>query len=197
MRFARRTGSRRGTLLGILIATTGACLTVPGVAGAQAPTQDAVVASIKEPGFIGAFIDVNVVSGPSGENPTGTVSYRSPVFHSFDAAPVCLKVTGNQATIVAVGPSPSDGEVIKLTVVDEAPGLNLDRVGSRRFSDPAGVTCDSPLAVGPVFGSVTVTDAQPFPTSKDQCKNGGYASFSFKNQGECVASVQRGPKPKP
>ena len=41
-----------------------------------------------------------------------------------------------------------------------------------------------------------VTDAQPFPTSKDQCKAGGWRSFgsSFKNQGQCVAFVQRGPK---
>jgi YVTN family beta-propeller protein len=32
------------------------------------------------------------------------------------------------------------------------------------------------------------------PTDKDQCKNGGYRSFtnpSFKNQGECVSFVQR------
>jgi hypothetical protein len=42
---------------------------------------------------------------------------------------------------------------------------------------------------------VQVHDARPTPTSKDQCKSGGHVSFGFKNQGECVAFVQRGPKP--
>jgi uncharacterized delta-60 repeat protein len=35
----------------------------------------------------------------------------------------------------------------------------------------------------------------PLPTNKAQCKNGGYARFGFKNQGLCVAFVQRGSKP--
>jgi hypothetical protein len=33
------------------------------------------------------------------------------------------------------------------------------------------------------------------PTTKDQCKRGGWRQFDFKNQGQCVAFVQRGPKP--
>ena len=35
----------------------------------------------------------------------------------------------------------------------------------------------------------------PTPTSKTQCMNGGWQSFAFKNQGECIAFVNRGPKP--
>ena len=31
--------------------------------------------------------------------------------------------------------------------------------------------------------------------TKDQCKNGGWREFGFKNQGECVAFVERRPKP--
>jgi hypothetical protein len=27
------------------------------------------------------------------------------------------------------------------------------------------------------------------PTDKDQCKNGGYKKFGFRNQGECIAYV--------
>jgi hypothetical protein len=34
------------------------------------------------------------------------------------------------------------------------------------------------------------------PTSKEQCKKGGYEEFDFKNQGQCVAFVERGPKNK-
>jgi hypothetical protein len=37
--------------------------------------------------------------------------------------------------------------------------------------------------------------AGPLPTNKAQCKNGGYARFGFKNQGQCVAFLQRGSKP--
>jgi hypothetical protein len=46
-------------------------------------------------------------------------------------------------------------------------------------------------------GDISVVDAPPVPTSKDQCKDGGWRSFDtkFKNQGQCVAFVQRGPKP--
>ena len=32
------------------------------------------------------------------------------------------------------------------------------------------------------------------PTSKDQCKNGGWRNFpQFKNQGQCIAFVNHGP----
>jgi hypothetical protein len=44
-------------------------------------------------------------------------------------------------------------------------------------------------------GDLTVIDAQERPTSKDQCKDGGYRQFGFENQGECIAFVSRGPKP--
>lgn len=32
------------------------------------------------------------------------------------------------------------------------------------------------------------------PTTKEQCKKGGYAYYGFRNQGQCVAFVNRGPK---
>jgi hypothetical protein len=37
------------------------------------------------------------------------------------------------------------------------------------------------------------------PSSKAECKNGGWKQYgmTFKNQGQCVAFVERGPKPKP
>ena len=35
------------------------------------------------------------------------------------------------------------------------------------------------------------------PENKEECKNGGWRDFgdTFKNQGQCIAFVQRGPKP--
>ena len=53
------------------------------------------------------------------------------------------------------------------------------------------------------FGSdgstFVVVDAQPLPTSKDQCKNGGWRNFgsTFKNEGQCVSSVATGGKHPP
>jgi hypothetical protein len=40
-------------------------------------------------------------------------------------------------------------------------------------------------------GNVTVIDAQSSPTSKDQCKNGGWRIYgtTFANQGDCVSFV--------
>ena len=37
------------------------------------------------------------------------------------------------------------------------------------------------------------TRAQIFPTTKDECKNGGFERFGiFKNQGDCVSYVATG-----
>jgi hypothetical protein len=39
-------------------------------------------------------------------------------------------------------------------------------------------------------GNVVVTDTRPLPTSKEQCKKGGWQSYGvFKNQGDCVSFV--------
>ena len=32
--------------------------------------------------------------------------------------------------------------------------------------------------------------SQPIPTSKEQCKNGGFENFGFENQGACVIFVE-------
>jgi hypothetical protein len=46
-------------------------------------------------------------------------------------------------------------------------------------------------------GDIVVVDVPPLPTSKEECKDGGWRAFgsTFSNQGQCVAFVQRGPKP--
>jgi hypothetical protein len=69
------------------------------------------------------------------------------------------------------------------------------------FPTPGRLPGDcSPLSggiVGDVLtGDIVVVDAPPLPTSKDQCKKGGWHTYGiFKNQGQCVAFVERGPKP--
>jgi hypothetical protein len=42
------------------------------------------------------------------------------------------------------------------------------------------------------------TDAKPLPTSKEQCKHGGWQTFGiFRNQGDCVSFVATGGKNPP
>jgi hypothetical protein len=47
-------------------------------------------------------------------------------------------------------------------------------------------------------GDVVVTDARPLPTTKDQCKHGGWKTYGvFKNPGDCVSYVATGGKNQP
>jgi hypothetical protein len=49
------------------------------------------------------------------------------------------------------------------------------------------------MAVTVGFGSgVTLADS---PTTKEDCKNGGYAKYGFKNQGQCIKAVSTAPPP--
>jgi hypothetical protein len=43
----------------------------------------------------------------------------------------------------------------------------------------------SPAAGQPVDGS-----GCPVPTTKEQCRGGGYADFGFRNQGACIAAIR-------
>jgi hypothetical protein len=55
------------------------------------------------------------------------------------------------------------------------------------FQEALGVTLDES------FASSLVEPIPAFPTTKEQCKNGGWRQFPvFKNQGECVTSVAMG-----
>jgi hypothetical protein len=171
-----------------------------------------------EPPFVQCFTPnryvFDVQSGPAGENPTGSVNFvvGERVGLRIDPGSVtCLSVTQNRATIgvnfrgFAYGP-PDRGPSAALIYVEDNGGEGLDRIAVEEL--PAGsapISCpQSPppgVTLQPTFsrrfsddGSVTVVDARPTPTSKDECKNGGYAWFGFQNQGRCVAFVNEQPK---
>lgn len=168
-------------------------LVAPAASSGQAPGQDSVIGSGSfESGRTFAF---DARSGPSGENPAGTVD-----FDFFAGTVTCLHVEGNVATIVVA--TPRFPFPVGLVVTDNAETGMPDTVLS-------GPTTSPPPPVAPcggggtvlfdivATGDIAVVDAPPFPTSKDQCKDGGWRSFgdTFRNQGQCVAFVQRGPKP--
>jgi streptogramin lyase len=63
-------------------------------------------------------------------------------------------------------------------------------------SAPYGITTgpDGALWFTEAFGNRIGRITPPLPTSKDQCKNGGWRNFpQFKNEGQCVAFVLHNP----
>jgi hypothetical protein len=185
-----------------------ALLAAPFGAVAQpAPAQQSAVSpSFAAPFFFGSF---NAVSDAGGANPSGQVSYHlgGGLGSNTSATVVCLSVSGNSAVVGFVGtiddpfPPPPQRVVGELVVVDNAPGPNnfLDTVAlSQRITDTGTANClaPGPLTIGPLnlmSGDIIVTAAPPLPTSKDQCKNGGWRTFpGFKSQGDCVSFVATG-----
>lgn len=72
-------------------------------------------------------------------------------------------------------------------------------------SEPGEYTLDvhtssdtTPATSAPYTISPALIGGEPpvptVPTAKEQCKKGGYEEFGFRNQGQCVAFVQRGSK---
>jgi hypothetical protein len=169
----------------------GMALASPGVSGAQVATQDSVTGGGR---IVGASFGVDARSGPSGENPTGTVIVRSSILLGFrvEGPVTCLNVTGNRAVI---GFANTLGDAFLgaggfIEVTDGTP----DTFTSRRIASGDSLTiCPPPLGIGGSTlgeGDIVVVDAPALPTSKDQCKNGGWRSFGvFKNQGDCVSFV--------
>jgi len=135
-------------------------------------------------------------SGPNGENPTGRV--RFDLFTNsfrFAGAVTCLAVTGDTAIINfhdEIGPF----GITTIRVHDGTPD-SFELVNFGR----APADCSAPSASGiegnVSTGDITVVDAPPLPTSKEQCKNGGWRTFgAFRNQGDCVSFVAtRGKNP--
>jgi hypothetical protein len=192
-----------------VVAVTALC--APTGVGAQAPGQDSLEVTGATSDVFGATIfyrdiDVRAVSGPSGENATG----RAFFFVQFvnDAIRVgsetednvsCLAVTGSSAVLRFLGPF--GGSVIVKAVDNGPANSGLDEfLAVNDLGNPADcVWRDTQNRLQPLTsGDVTVRDAQPFPTSKDQCRNGGWRTYAvFKNQGDCVSFVATGGKNQP
>jgi hypothetical protein len=206
MRFSWRATMR----LAIVCAALVGGLLGSGVASAQpASNQQSAVSPFFSatglPFFFGSF---NAVSDAGGTNPTGQVSYRvggPGEGYNVSADVVCLSVTGNTAVIGFQGALsrpfvPPEGVVGELVVADNGPAESgLDTVGLADRDPGSGLpNCSAPRPVQPrqVLGDVIV-HAAALPAAEEQCKNGGWRDFgdTFRNQGQCVAFVQRGPKP--
>jgi hypothetical protein len=183
----------RSTFLALVVVGV---IGAPAVSQAQAPGEDSVTGSGTAGPYTFAF---DAHSGPAGENPTGTATISLTSTPSvFTSGPVtCLAVDGNRAVIgIENGPgSLTAGEGTSIEVSDDPDALFFRLVvapPSTCLTDPSGY---EPIPV--TSGDITIVDAKPLPTSKEQCTNGGWRNFpGFKNQGDCVSSVAtKGKKP--
>lgn len=173
----------------------GVAAATPAGSAAQAPPQDSVtgLAATGE-GRLSVQFTFDVHSGASGENPTGSVSFDALLVDLGALEVSCLTVSGNRASMIVLISSPSPPAPAGVLIsVEDNDGAAEDRL-AWNFVTTLPTECPVPSEVGePILaGDITVTDAQPFPTSKEQCKNGGWQTFGvFENQGDCVSFVRR------
>jgi hypothetical protein len=137
--------------------------------------------------FFGEMIGLNVhaSSDPNGENPRGTLSVNRRGARIFEGLVTSLRVLGSTATVEAR---------------DFAGASLLLLVEDRPAGDHVTLNCTAPGCFPPAFfdfvlsaGDIVIREAPSLPTSKNQCKKGGWRSFGvFKNQGDCVSFVATG-----
>jgi hypothetical protein len=192
-------------------------------ATAQTPAGDSVAGDLfdrREKGIQVSGVDAR--SGPSGENPTGTATWHvgGGLGPSWNVEVTCLSVAGNQAVVGFSGTvfffgmlQPTAGLIHVVDGGGPVSGQDSFAWAERQAAEgdppiPGPVDCSSfpgvfgPSTSGPGFnrsgGNLVVTDAQPLPTSQDQCKNGGWKTYAiFTNQGDCVSFVATNGKNQP
>jgi hypothetical protein len=205
-----------------LAAAAAAILVLPSAGAAAEPTQDSVVGFL-DFGVYGS-VHLDVRSGPGGEAPQGSLreTFGSPSsgHDTFESTSIsCLAVNGSTAVVGGFGilswyhlgpEGPTSGTRTTgfVAVVldhgsppppppDSPPSDNIDEYGSRYVDTPDCAAPGFTPTGWNTIGDFVVTDAPSVPTTKDQCKNGGWQRYGtrFKNHGQCVAFVERGPKP--
>jgi hypothetical protein len=178
-----------------IVAVVVLAVVVPSAA-AQVPTQDSVTGSGVVLGGSNATFtfEIDAHSGPSGENPTGQVTFRSTTDSSlFFTGPVtCLSVNANVGTLT-VATQQFDDLGVEIT---DSPSGDLIRAAPTGMSGCESLVFGLDLPV--ISGDVVVIDAPQLPTANDQCKNRGWRTYGvFKNQGDCVSFVATGGRNQP
>lgn len=174
-----------------------AVLTLGAPAWAQSAAEDAVTGSGRTQDGLLSLISVDVRSDSDGANPHGQISFQA--FDIVLTGPIrCLDVVGNTAVIGFT--DEVFGDFIAVAIDNRRAGSTAEPadefLAARAPTSPidCGGQLPSPLAGGPLAeGDLAVTDALARPTSKEQCKHGGWRRFpGFRNQGDCVSSLSAG-----
>jgi hypothetical protein len=103
----------------------------------------------------------------------------------------CLTVTGDVAEASRPGDA-IDGGFLRAR--DDGPLVPGDLAWDLVADAPATCPADT-VAHEPEHrvdsGNLTDHDAQPLPAHRERCRHGRDAAFGLRNQGQCVAFVQR------
>ena len=196
-----RNGARAVRTASILAAAALAIALAPTAAAAKPPVppqpRDTVTATgdnLITDDFSAAAIDVDVSSGPSGEDPQGT-AFFAVLGYPISGPVSCLKVTGNVAVIEIDGPFASLPGLLSVIIrLTDNGGNGQDRFEWYPVLPEIEQDLDCETGAlgwfgGPLIGRAVVSDAQPAPASRADCRNGGWSRFGFKNQGLCVRSA--------
>ena len=191
----KRTAILTVGILAIFLGLASAALAAPQ---APPPAQDSVTltgapAAVVFTTFPTYRIDeIDATSGPSGENPSGrlafTVFIRGIVL-PIDGPVTCLAVRGNTATINVEDQASFPGTIVTVEVIDDQPDAFGASELSRAPTDCSPTQFGSDIQRALSNGDIAVVDAQPPPTSKSDCKDGGWQRLGFANQGQCIVFV--------
>ncbi len=147
--------------------------------------------------FSAIDIQVDASSGPSGENPTGSASFHPAGILPISGPVSCLNVTGNTAVITVQGPFANLPGLLgfSLRVVDNG-GSGLDSFqywpADPEVPDPIDCKVGSlDWFGGALIGRAVVFDAPAGPTSRRQCRHGGWVKFGFRSKKQCFRFVRR------
>jgi hypothetical protein len=178
-------------------------LGLPTGAAAQAPAGDSVTGSGTARFFTGGLagltqpFDVDIRAGRNGESPSGTLTL---LFTFTD--PTCLVVGGPAeepptATVNLLNPFTGGRTVFQLGSVGGSPQLIALAAADSPDDCSLGSSFD---AAEVISGQIDIVDAPALPTlptSRNDCKHGGWAQLGFKNQGQCIRFVRLIPGPGP
>jgi hypothetical protein len=167
-------------------------LAVSSSAAAEAPAGDSVtgVASAGA-GRQDTEFTFDAHSGPLGENPTGTVSFKSLFGNAGPLEVACLSVSGKRASMVAVAPPNTSGVAgLLISVEDSGPGPGGEKLDWRTVSSlPPDCPVPAQVFADTTSGDIVVTDAPPPPTTYAQCRLAGWVKYGFASHAACNAYV--------
>ena len=184
--------------IGILAISLGLARAASAAPQAPPPGQDSVrltgaPAAVVFTTFPTYRIDqIDATSGPSGENPSGRVAFTAfirGIVLPIDGPVTCLAVRGNTATINVEDQASFPDTIVTVEVVDDQPDTFGASELSRAPTDCAPAQFGSDVLRALSNGDIAVVDAQPPPTGKTDCRDGGWQRLGFANQGQCIVFV--------
>jgi hypothetical protein len=169
-----------------LVATTGGFICQPAAAGSTAP------ACITPPPAAFVTTVAPATTTTTTVAPTTTTTTVPPTTTTTTVAPTTTTTTvAPTTTTTTVAPTTTTTTVAPTTTTTTvAPTTTTTTAAptTTTTTAPTTTTTAAPTTTTTTVAPTTTTTAPPTP-SKDQCKQGGWIRFGFKNQGRCIAFV--------